>query len=355
MSPVYGIMTAADFMKPDALIAHARRLESLGYASMWITDMFGREIYVTAGYVLAHTDTIKVATGIAHIYGRDPIASVQAARTLSEFSGGRFLQGLGVSHPIASQMRGVAWENPIEKSRAYLSAMRGELPIHTPADAPPVPVFLAAHGPKMMAFSAELADGAMIYMQTPEGCRHARNILGPDKTLNLVLPTCLTTNPDAAREAGRRAVSIYLPLPAYQRVWARAGFDATDWSDRGSYRLVDAYLNWGDLDTITNRMHAYLDAGVTNIILGASPDPTNPASASELIEALAPICQVDWLPLVAASTPWRPVGPSKEGASETSSLGTVALLARRKSEPVHDGRCAYSLLTSSSNAAATRK
>ena len=90
-------------------------------------------------------------------------------------------------------------------------------------------------------------------------------------------------------------------------------------------------------------------------ILGASPDPTNPASASELIEALAPICQVDWLPLVAASTPWRPVGPSKEGASETSSLGTVALLARRKSEPVHDGRCAYSLLTSSSNAAATRK
>ena len=288
MSLVHGVMTAADSMKPVELVAHARRLESLGYSSMWVTDVFGREVYVTAGHLLAHTETIKVATGIAHIYGRDAITTVQAARTLSEFSGGRFLQGLGVSHPVAAQMRGVAWENPIDKTRAYLTAMRGELPIHTPADAPPVPVYLAAHGPKMMAVAAELADGAMLYMQTPDGVREARAILGPDKALNLVLPTCLTTNPDAARKAGRRALGIYLPLPAYQRVWARAGFDASDWSDRGSDRLVDAYLNWGDIATIQTRMRAYVDAGVTNILLAANPDPTNPGSATELIEALAP-------------------------------------------------------------------
>ena len=288
MSLVYGVMTAADSMKPVELVAHARRLESLGYSSMWVTDVFGREVYVTAGHLLAHTETIKMATGIAHIYGRDAIATVQAARTLSEFSGGRFLQGLGVSHPVAAQMRSVAWENPIEKTRAYLTAMRGELPIHTPADAPPVPVYLAAHGPKMMAVAAELADGAMLYMQTPDDVREARAILGPDKAVNLVLPTCLTTNPDAARKAGRRALGIYLPLPAYQRVWARAGFDASDWSDRGSDRLVDAYLNWGDIATIQTRMRAYLEAGVTNILLAANPDPTNPSSATELIEALAP-------------------------------------------------------------------
>ena len=148
MSLVYGVMTAADSMKPAELVAHARRHESLGFSSMWVTDVFGREVYVMAGHLLAHTWTIKVATGIAHIYGRDAISTVQAARTLSEFSGGRFLQGLGVSHPVAAQMRGVAWENPIDKTRAYLTAMRGELPIHTPADAPPVPVYLAAHGPR---------------------------------------------------------------------------------------------------------------------------------------------------------------------------------------------------------------
>ena len=142
---------------------------------MWITDIFGREIYVTAGHVLARTTRIKVATRIAQIYGRDPIASAQAARTLSEFSGGRFIEGLGVSHLIASQMRGVLWENPMEKARSYIGALRGPLPIHTPAVYPPVPIYLAAHGPRMLAVAGEVADGANVYEQTPDRCRK----LGP--------------------------------------------------------------------------------------------------------------------------------------------------------------------------------
>lgn len=84
-SPVRGVITAADFMPPTELLVYAQRLESLGYPELWITDMFGREIYVTAGFILANTSRIKVATGIAHIYGRDSIASEQAGRTLSEF------------------------------------------------------------------------------------------------------------------------------------------------------------------------------------------------------------------------------------------------------------------------------
>ena len=101
---VGGVMVAGDALSPRALVDHVRRLEALGYDSAWITDVFGREIYVTAGHLLAHTDRIKVASGIAHIYGRDPIASRQAGLTLSELSGGRFIQGLGVSHPIAARI-----------------------------------------------------------------------------------------------------------------------------------------------------------------------------------------------------------------------------------------------------------
>lgn len=289
MPLVSGVMTAADFMSPTQLIDHALRLEDLGYESMWITDIFGREIYVTAMHILAHTSRIKVATGIAHIYGRDHIAAEQAGRTLSEFSGGRFIQGLGVSHPIASEMRGVPWENPMEKTRSYVRGMRGQTPIHTPSVYPPVPIYIAAHGPKMLAVAAEVADGANCYMQTPDSCREARSIIGPDKVLNLLLPTCLTTDPEAGRRAGRQAVSIYLPLPAYQRVWARAGFDESDWSNGGSDRLVDTYMNWGDIDTIVARMKSYHEAGVTEIILAAgTPDPAKPGLGMQLVEALAP-------------------------------------------------------------------
>ncbi len=289
MSAVAGVMVGADAMSPSELIDHVRRLESLGYSAVWIPDVFGREIYVTAGFILAHTERIKVASGIAHIYGRDPVASTQAARTLSELSGGRFIQGLGVSHPIAAEMRGLTWQNPVATIRSYVTAMRGPTPIHTPADAPPVPIYIAAHGPKMLAAAAEVADGANTYMQVPGHTAEARRILGPDRSLNVVLPCCLSTDPVAARAAGRRAVSIYLPLPAYQRQWAAQGFTPDDWAGKGSDRLVDTYVAWGDIDTITARMREHIDAGASEIELAPlNPDRSRPGPAWDLLEALAP-------------------------------------------------------------------
>ncbi|CAB4770745.1 MAG: TIGR03620 family F420-dependent LLM class oxidoreductase [Actinobacteria bacterium] len=288
MSFVSAVMTAADFFTPPQLVDRARYLERLGYDSMWIADIFGREIYVTAGFVLANTETLKVATGIAHIYGRDPIASAQAALTLSELYDGRFIQGLGLSHPSGAALRGVDWEDPSTKARTYLTALRGELPIRRVGSPAPVPLFLAAHGPKMLAVAAEVADGANVYMQTPERCAEARAILGPDKTLNLLLPMCLTDNPDEGRAAGRRALGVYLPLPAYHRGWRRSGFDESDWSGGGSDRLVDANVAWGSMATIESRLREFRDAGVDHVIIAANAAPGRPESANELVEALAP-------------------------------------------------------------------
>jgi probable F420-dependent oxidoreductase len=289
MSPTTAVMVPGDAMTPTALVQHVQRLEELGYPSAWITDVFGREIYVTAAHLLANTSSIKIASGIAHIYGRDALASEQAGRTLSELSGGRFIQGLGVSHPVAAQMRGLEWENPVSKMRDYVMAMRAELPLHTPANAPHVPIYIAAHGPKMMALAAEVADGANTYMQPPEHTAASRATLGPDKDLTVVLPSCLTADPEVGRAAGRRALSIYLPLPAYQRQWRTHGFNEDDWADGGSDRLVDAYINWGDIDSIRSRMNAHVEAGATGIALAALPgDPSVRGSAWELLEAAAP-------------------------------------------------------------------
>ena len=90
MSFVSAVMTPADFFGPQQLVDRAKYLERLGY-EMWIADIFGREVYVTAGFILANTTRIKVATGIAHIYGRDAIASAQAARTLARAARARGL------------------------------------------------------------------------------------------------------------------------------------------------------------------------------------------------------------------------------------------------------------------------
>ncbi|MEM7288016.1 MAG: LLM class flavin-dependent oxidoreductase [Actinomycetota bacterium] len=288
MAAATGVIVPADMFRPDDLVTHVRRLEELGYKTAWITDMFGRHIYVTAAHLLANTERIRIGTGVAHIYGRDAVDAAQAARTLTELSGGRFVQGLGVSHPVAAEMRGLAWEPPVAKSRDYLAAIRGELPLSTP-DEPPTPLYLAAHGPKMLAVAAEHADGAMSYMQTPDGCASARAILGPDKHLNVVVPSCITTDADVGRAMGRRALAMYLPLPAYHRVWRRDGFDESDWAAPGSDRFIDEYYNWGASADVVRRMEALLEAGATDIIVGASPnDPADPASIWSTLEALAP-------------------------------------------------------------------
>jgi probable F420-dependent oxidoreductase len=277
-----GAIVPADMMEPGPLVEHVQWLESLGYRSVWIPDMFGREIYVTAAHLLANTSTITIVSGIAHIYGRDAIASSQAARTLAELSGGRFVQGLGVSHPIAAQMRGLEWENPVAKMRGHLEAMR-DTPLQIRAAQPPV--YIAAHGPKMLALAAEAADGANTYMQPPSHTARARDVLGPDKTLSVVLPCCLSTDPDAARAAGRRALSIYLPLAAYQRQWAAHGFTEPDWSDGGSDRLIDTYVAWGDVEEVGARIDEHLDAGADQVQISANAP--RGGSTRELFESLA--------------------------------------------------------------------
>jgi alkanesulfonate monooxygenase SsuD/methylene tetrahydromethanopterin reductase-like flavin-dependent oxidoreductase (luciferase family) len=52
----------------------ASELEDLGYGAIWFGEAVGREALTHAGLLLAATRQIVVATGIANIYARDPIA-----------------------------------------------------------------------------------------------------------------------------------------------------------------------------------------------------------------------------------------------------------------------------------------
>ena len=73
----------------------ARELEELGYGAIWFGEAAGREALTQAGLLLAATRRIVVATGIANIYGRDPMAMASAQKTLAEAYPDRFVLGLG--------------------------------------------------------------------------------------------------------------------------------------------------------------------------------------------------------------------------------------------------------------------
>ena len=117
----------------------------------------------------------------------------------------------------------------------------------------------------------------------------ARERLGAGFRLNVVLPTCMCEDEELARRIGRKAIGIYLPLPAYRKAWMQWGFDESDFEDHGSDRLVDSAVAWGNETKIRERMAEYLAAGASQIAISPlNPEGRGPAPHWKLLEALAP-------------------------------------------------------------------
>ena len=282
------IIFFTDALARDELEAFALRLEELGYESLWVPEFLGREPFATASYLLARTTRLKIATGIANVYSHDAIVAAQCRHTLAELSGGRFILGLGVSHPPMAEAHQLPWLPPLRKMRAYLETIEQTV-VQAPLPAEPAPIWIAAHGPKLLQLAAERVQGANTYLMPPPHTRRAREIVGPDLRLNVVLPMCLTEDPALARGIGRRALSIYLPLPAYRRQWLGWGFTEADFADGGSDHLIDSLVAWGDEARIRRRMDEHLEAGATQIAVSAlNPDEKGARPHWKLLEALAP-------------------------------------------------------------------
>lgn len=266
MGQAFGLLCSTDHLAAAQLAELAQELERLGFDALWLPELLGREPIATAGWVIAKTTRIGVGTGIANAYARDALAAAQARRTLAELSGGRFTLGLGVSHPPIAAMRGHDWLPPVRKLRTYLDAIARAEP-QSPAPAVPAPIVIAGHGPKLLRLAAERADGAHTYLVTPEHTKNARAILGPAKSLRVVLPFTGETDPARARKAARAALSLYLPFPAYHRLWSGLGFAPPDWTGEASDRLIDGLTAWGEPERIRARAREYLAAGASQILL----------------------------------------------------------------------------------------
>jgi len=208
-----------------------------------------------------------IATGIANIYGRDPVTMAAAQKTLAEFYPHRFLLGLGVSHvPLVEQLRGHRYDKPVATMRGYLDAMdRAPYRAVSPA-VKPLRV-LAALGPQMLRLAAERADGAHPYNTTPKHTAQARELLGAGPLLCPEQAVILETNAAKARAIARKFLAIYLTLPNYTNNLLRLGFSEGDFANGGSDGLIDAVTAWGDVKTVLSRVDEHRAAGADHVCL----------------------------------------------------------------------------------------
>ncbi len=284
-----GVWVGMDAMSAEAAAEFARRVEGWGYSALWIPESRGRNALVHSGWLLAQTKSLVVATGIANIYARDPMAMANGQKALAELSRGRFLLGLGVSHrPTVEGLRGHAYGKPLATMRAYLEAMK-KAPYGAPSAPETPPVVLAAIGPKMLALSAELADGAHPYNTIPEHTQKARAILGPRKLLCPEVWVLLDTDAAKARRAGREALARYLALENYVNGWRFQGFSDSDLAGGGSDRFIDQMVAWGDEKAIRARIEAHLSAGADQVtIQPIHPEGSRQPVDERILSLLAP-------------------------------------------------------------------
>lgn len=269
----FGVWTfQLDVLSAARMQETAAELEELGYGAVWYGEAIGREALTKAGLLLAATKRTVIATGIANIYGRDPVTMAAGQKTLAEAYPNRFLLGLGVSHiPLVEKVRGHQYDKPVPTMRAYLDAM-DQAPYQAVPPPSKPPRVLAALGPLMLKLSAERADGAHPYNTTPKHTAQARELLGPNPYLCPEQAVVLETDPAKARAIARKFLAIYLGLPNYTNNWLRSGFQESDLSNGGSDKLIDAVIAWGDLKTVLSRIREHHAAGADHVCIQVVTD-----------------------------------------------------------------------------------
>jgi probable F420-dependent oxidoreductase len=235
----------------ESVIERVKLAESLGYESVYVTHIAGREsLTVVTAYALA-TSRIRVGTGVVPIYTRTPATMAQTAATIDDLSGGRLTLGLGVSHrPVVEGWHGQTIDRPVTEMREYVSIVRAILCGEDPPagekwqtgfhlfgvdHCPQLPIYVAALSPAMLRLAGEVADGVMLWLCNPS---YIRDVVIPEvragrERAGLTLegfdvvaavPAALSEDRESAYRAMRKDLIPYFGLPFYRAMIERTGF-----------------------------------------------------------------------------------------------------------------------------------
>jgi 5,10-methylenetetrahydromethanopterin reductase len=259
------------------LTSRCQIAEQLGVDQLWLAQQPDeRDATVTANTYLTAAPTVTVGTAVLPMYARHPVAMAQAAATLSEFSGGRFILGVGISHRFVNEyVLGYQQGPPIAVAREYLKIVRtllGEgvvsfegrfFTAHAQYVEPltPTPLFLAALRPQMIRLGVEQCDGIVLFMCTARyvrervmpAVREACAAAGKDEeefSVIALLPSYCGSRAADLAVTFRQSAEAYRLLPYYRYVLDAFGAPAPD-----ELSLI------GTREQIQSRMAEYRDAG----------------------------------------------------------------------------------------------
>ena len=269
----------------DGLVKRCQELESRGFATVWMANIFGLDAIGAQGIVGRETERIELGTAVVPSYPRHPMAMAQQALTTQAACGGRFALGIGLSHQIVIEnMMGLSYDKPAKHMREYIAVLKPLLEKQPVAfegeqyrvqgaidvpDAAPVPLLVAALGDHMLKLAGSRTDGTILWMTGP---RTIAEHIGPklrsaaseagraEPRIVAGFPTLLTNDPDTARERIGESLAMYGTLPSY-----RAMLDKEGAAGPADVSLV------GDEATLDAALERMRDIGVTDFNAAVLP------------------------------------------------------------------------------------
>lgn len=294
----------------ETAVKRAQAAEGLGYESIFVTHIAARDSVTTLMAYAAWTEHVRLGTGVMPIYSRTPVATAQSFATLDEFSGGRAVIGLGVSHrPTVEGWYGQTIDRPLAEMGEYVGIVRAILRGEEPPRGekfrsgfhfmgyeprPDIPIYLAGLSPGMLRLAGEAADGVVLWLCNPdyvsdvvipavsEGRERAgRELDGFDVVA--AVPSAVTTDPEPARARLRSELIPYFSLPFYRAMLERSGFerDLAGFDERMreegpeaaaeaiSDRFLSSLAAIGPAEEAAESVRRYRDAGATSPCVGA--------------------------------------------------------------------------------------
>jgi alkanesulfonate monooxygenase SsuD/methylene tetrahydromethanopterin reductase-like flavin-dependent oxidoreductase (luciferase family) len=237
----------------------AREGERLGYEAVFLPETGARDTLATLVGLAGETSTLLLGTGVIPMRARTPDLAAMAAATVQERSGGRHVLGVGT---------GGAAPGALGRLRDYVGVIRERLNDGAAGAAPrltlpaPVPIWIAALGPRAVRLAGEIADGVILNWCTPERVGEAREAIrvaageaGRDPDAITISAYVRAAFSDRADEALHAAASEYVSYPAYRRQFEAMGVETTPEA------AVEAVCLRGDPARARDRLDGYREAG----------------------------------------------------------------------------------------------
>jgi coenzyme F420-dependent glucose-6-phosphate dehydrogenase len=292
-------MCATEAFGAEALLEQARTAEEVGFDAIVVPDAFnpwtaeGSSTFTWSwlGAAANATRRIELITTVtAPMLRYHPAVIAQAAATIDQLSGGRFVLGLGTGHPLHDASLGFGVVGPRVRSEMLAESVEiirrllmGERVSHAgkhfsidgvrlASPAPRVRVWLAASGPRAATLAGHWGDGVITSVKTVEDARR-----------RVIEPFLQAAHQPAFDRAGDPSILLTR--------WAVIGRDdAEAWRSLGSMRGLRVVSR--DISTDPAQLGALADEAGPERILADFARANDPASAfplyAEIVGELTP-------------------------------------------------------------------